>query len=127
MKRSINLLLVIYVCWLFFYNICFVHRIFLLLLIFIWFTLSTGKYIIHATLLRYMFSRFKHLLSEGYLYSIKNIKFVASKDSYRPLSHGFKLMFLRTTNPKKLEKGVTNIPLHKFEFIRPDMIIVCFN
>ena len=30
-------------------------------------------------------------------------------------------MFLRTTNPNKLEEGDNNIP---FEFIRPDMINV---
>ena len=36
-------------------------------------------------------------------------------------------MFLRTTNLKKLEEGVTNIHMHGLEFIRPDMINVRVN
>ena len=62
--------------------------------------------------------------SEGCLYNIKKIKIVANKDSYRPLSYGFKLIFLQIINPKKLEREVTNTPLDEFEFIRPDRVNV---
>ena len=58
---------------------------------------------------------------------LKKIKVFANNGNYRPLSHGFKLLFLRITSPKKLEKGVTNIPVHEFKFIRPDMIKVRIN
>ena len=77
--------------------------------------------IIHATLRRYPLLGSSIFRVKAVYAVLKKIKIVASKGSYRPLSGGFKLMFLRTTNPNKLEEGDNNIP---FEFIRPDMINV---
>lgn len=78
--------------------------------------------LIHATIPSYLISRFQHQLEEGCLYSIKNLKVVASTGQYRPLSHGSKLLFLRITALKKFEEGIINISLHGFQFISNDMI-----
>ena len=51
--------------------------------------------------MHYLFAPFKQLLSEDCSYSI----IVTSKGSYKPLSHGFKLMLLCIINLKKLEEG----------------------
>ena len=76
---------VIYVYWLFFYNVIVVN---FYMIYFVY-----QKILLMQHFPQYMFVGFKHLLSEGCLYNIKKIKVVASKNSYTPLSNGFKLMF----------------------------------
>ena len=76
----------------------------------------------HATIRKNLVAKFKHLLSEGFLYSIKNLKVVASKGQYKPLSNENKLLFLVTTSLKKLEEGIVKIPTNGFQFINQSLI-----
>lgn len=78
--------------------------------------------LMHATIRKHLASRFKHLLQEGSLYSIRNLKIMPATGSYRPLSCELKALFLATTTLQRLEEGVVNISLHGFQFVLPDII-----
>ncbi|XP_062089333.1 uncharacterized protein LOC133795887 [Humulus lupulus] len=53
---------------------------------------------------------------------MKNLKVVASKCEYKPLSNENKLLFLVTTSLKKLEEGIVKIPINGFQFITQSLI-----
>ncbi|XP_062101015.1 replication factor A protein 1-like [Humulus lupulus] len=78
--------------------------------------------LMHATIGKNLVTKLKHLLSEGCLYSIKNLKVVASTGEYKPLSNENKLLFLVTTSLKKLEEGIVKIPINGFQFISQSLI-----
>lgn len=78
--------------------------------------------LMHATIRKHLASRFKHLLQEGTIYSMRNLKIVPVTGSYRPLSCEVKTLFLATTSLQRLDEETVKIPLHGFQFIVPDVI-----
>ncbi|XP_060962688.1 replication protein A 70 kDa DNA-binding subunit D-like isoform X2 [Cannabis sativa] len=78
--------------------------------------------LIHATITKTLVPRFKNLLSEGSLYSIKGFKVVKSTGEYRPLSNEYRIIFLVGTSLMKLEEETIQIPINGFQFITPNLI-----
>ncbi|KAM6570008.1 hypothetical protein CsatB_017993 [Cannabis sativa] len=78
--------------------------------------------VMHATTRKIFVSKFKNLLSEGSLYSVKNFKVIPSAGEYRPVSTGYKIIFHRNTLVMKLEEGSIKIPTHGFQFISQNLI-----
>ena len=62
-------------------------------------------------------TRFRHILSEGSLYSVKNLKIISTTGEYIPLSNQYKIISL-----KRLEEGTVKIPINGFRFISPNLI-----
>ncbi|KAM7507384.1 hypothetical protein LguiA_017837 [Lonicera macranthoides] len=71
----------------------------------------------HAFIPKYLTPKFSHLLKEGKAYSITTFKVVESKESYRTVSHQFKIIFLPTTSIKEEEGDFPEIKMHRFEFL----------
>lgn len=69
--------------------------------------------LIHAIIRKHLTPRFEQALSEGGLYSIRNLKVVKYTGMYRPLSCHYKVLFLATTAIQSLQEDVT-IPLQGF-------------
>ena len=63
-----------------------------------------------------MISNFTHMLKEGKVYSIKNLKIAEANEKYRPLKGTLKGFFLLTTILKEINDPVNNIPQQYFEF-----------
>ncbi|XP_060963173.1 replication factor A protein 1-like [Cannabis sativa] len=80
------------------------------------------KNIMHATIRKLFVSKFKHLLSEGSLYTVKNFKVVESTGEYRPVLNAYKIIFLKTTSIMKLEEGSIKIPTNGFQFVSHNLI-----
>ncbi|XP_060968380.1 uncharacterized protein LOC133035947 [Cannabis sativa] len=78
--------------------------------------------VMHATIRKIFVSKFKNLLSEGSLYSVKNFKVIPSTGEYRPVSTAYKIIFHRNTLVMKLEEGSIKIPTHGFQFISQNLI-----
>ena len=76
----------------------------------------------HATIRKNLVTRFRYMLSEGFLYSIKNLKVVSTTGEYRPLSNQYKIIFLVITSLKRLEEGTIKIPINGFQFVSPNLI-----
>ena len=76
----------------------------------------------HATIRKTLVTRFKHMLSEGSLYNVKNLKVVSTTGEYRPLSNQYKIIFLVITSLKRLEEGTVKIPINGFQFVSPNLI-----
>ncbi|XP_060968729.1 uncharacterized protein LOC133036228 [Cannabis sativa] len=54
--------------------------------------------LIHATITKTLVPRFKNLLNEGSLYSVKGFKVVKSTGEYRPLSNEYRIIFVVGTS-----------------------------
>ncbi|KAM6572689.1 hypothetical protein CsatA_016769 [Cannabis sativa] len=78
--------------------------------------------VMHATIQKIFVSKFKNLLSEGSLYSVRNFKVIPSTGEYRPVSTAYKIIFHRNTLVMKLEEGSIKIPTHGFQFISQNLI-----
>nr|XP_018622666.1 uncharacterized protein LOC104085611 isoform X2 [Nicotiana tomentosiformis] len=78
--------------------------------------------LIHATINKKLYNKFKDKLTEGSLSIIKNFKVVESSGGYRPVESNFKINFLLKTVVKSLEEDIVSIPINGFQFITPDMI-----
>ncbi|KAK9187190.1 hypothetical protein WN944_018582 [Citrus x changshan-huyou] len=78
--------------------------------------------LMHATIRKHLVTRFKHMLSEGSLYSVKNLKVVSTTGEYRPLSNQYKIIFLVITSLKRLEEGIVKISINGFQFVFPNLI-----
>ncbi|KAH9801747.1 hypothetical protein KPL71_001139 [Citrus sinensis] len=78
--------------------------------------------LMHATIRKTLVTRFKHMLSEGSLYNVKNLKVVSTTGEYRPLSNQYKIIFLVITSLKRLEEGTVKIPINGFQFVSPNLI-----
>ena len=76
----------------------------------------------HATIRKTLVTRFKHTLSEGSLYNVKNLKVVSTTGEYRPLSNQYKIIFLVITSLKRLEEGTVKIPINGFQFVSLNLI-----
>ena len=81
----------------------------------------------HATIRTNLVTRFRHILSEGSLYSVKNLKVVSTIGEYGPLSNQYKIIFLVITSLKRLEEGTVKIPINGFQFISPNLIDIRVN
>ena len=62
------------------------------------------------------------MLSDGSLYSVKNLKVVSTIGESRPLSNQYKIIFLVITSLKRLEVGIVKISINGFQFVSPDLI-----
>ena len=71
---------------------------------------------LHITVRKNMIPNFTHMLKEGKVYSIKNLKIAAANEKYRPLKGTLKGLFLLTTILKEINDPVNNIPQQYFEF-----------
>ena len=76
----------------------------------------------HATIRKNLVTRFMHMLSNGSLYIVKNLKVVSTTGEYRPLSNQYKIIFLVITSLKRLEEGTVKIPINGFQFVSPNLI-----
>ncbi|KAM6553840.1 hypothetical protein CsatB_014602 [Cannabis sativa] len=72
--------------------------------------------LIHATITKTLVPRFKDLLSEGSLYSVKSLKVVKSTREYRPLFNEYRIIFVVGTSLMKLEEETIQIPINGFQF-----------
>lgn len=77
---------------------------------------------IHAIIRKHLTPRFEQALTEGALYSIRNLKVVENTGMYRPLSCRYKVLFLATTAIQNLEEDALTIPLQGFQFVCPETI-----
>ncbi|XP_074374797.1 replication protein A 70 kDa DNA-binding subunit B-like [Apium graveolens] len=71
----------------------------------------------HAAIRKHLVSRFKHRVSEGLVYSLKNVRIAVNALQYRPLASNQKLLFLPTTEIVQLDEGVISIPRFGFQFV----------
>ena len=81
----------------------------------------------HATIRKNLVTKFRHMLSEGFLYSVKNLKVVSTTGEYRPLSNQYNIILLVITSLKRLEELIVKIPINGFRFISPNLIDLCVN
>ncbi|XP_074346803.1 uncharacterized protein LOC141685607 [Apium graveolens] len=73
--------------------------------------------LMHAAIRKHLVSRFKHRVSEGLVYSLRNVKIAVNTLQYRPLASNQKLLFLPTTEIVQLDEGVVSIPRFGFQFV----------
>ena len=76
----------------------------------------------HATIRKNLVTRFRYMLSEDSLYSVKNLKVVSTTGEYRPLSNQYKIIFLVINSLKRLEEGIVKIPINRFQFVSLNLI-----
>ncbi|KAJ9555976.1 hypothetical protein OSB04_010590, partial [Centaurea solstitialis] len=69
-----------------------------------------------TTIRKNLVSKFKHLLKEGLVYSVKNFKVVRNSGDYRVVNSEFKIIFTLLTTVKRVEENEPSIPLHGFEY-----------
>ena len=81
----------------------------------------------HATIRKILVTSFRHMLSEGFLYSVKNLKVVLTPDEYIPLSNQYKIIFLVITSLKRLKEGIVKIWINGFQFVSSTLIILRVN
>ena len=81
----------------------------------------------HATIRKKLVIKFRHMLSEGSLYNVKNLKVISTTSVYKPLSNQFKIIFLVKTSLKRLEEETIKIPINGFQFISPNLIDIRVN
>ena len=81
----------------------------------------------HATTKKNLVTRFWHMLSDGSLYSVKNLKVVSTTGEYRPLSNQYKIIFLLITSLKSSAEGTVKILINRFQFISPNLIDIRVN
>ncbi|XP_074358160.1 replication protein A 70 kDa DNA-binding subunit D-like [Apium graveolens] len=78
--------------------------------------------LMHAAIRRHLVPRFKHLLKEGLVYSLKNVKVSPNTNQYRPLASDKRLLFLATTKVVELDEDVVAIPKYGFQFVDLPML-----
>ena len=76
----------------------------------------------HARIRKNLVIRFRHMLSEGSLYSVKSLKVVSTTGEYRPLSNQYKITLLIITTLKMLEEGIVKIQINGFQFVFLNLI-----
>ncbi|KAJ9547468.1 hypothetical protein OSB04_020011 [Centaurea solstitialis] len=69
-----------------------------------------------TTIRKNLVSKFKPLLKEGLVYSVKNFKDVINSGDYRVVNSKFKIIFTLLTTIKRVEENEPSIPLHGFEY-----------
>lgn len=75
-----------------------------------------------TTIRRNLVSKFKHLLKEGLVYTVKNFKVVVNSGAYRVVNSKFKIMFTLLTTVKRVEDIEPSIPMHGFQYINEKMV-----
>lgn len=71
---------------------------------------------LHAAVKKNLISKFKDLIQEGNLYSIKNLKIEKANETYKPIKGTIKAWFLSTTTVTKFRDSSIIIPHHYFDF-----------
>ncbi|KAL1822131.1 hypothetical protein ACET3Z_008909 [Daucus carota] len=66
--------------------------------------------LMHAALRKHLVPRFKHRLTEGHVYELRNVKVSTNTYPYRPLASSSRLLFLATTEVKPLGEEGAAIP-----------------
>ncbi|KAF1002178.1 hypothetical protein AG4045_008303 [Apium graveolens] len=62
--------------------------------------------LMHAAIRKHLVSRFKHRVSEGLVYSLRNVRIAVNALQYRPLASNQKLLFLPTTEIVQLDEDI---------------------
>ena len=70
----------------------------------------------HATVRKILFQHFDHMLQEGKVYTIRNLKIDSANEKYKPLKGTVRGIFLLTTTLKEINDPNIIIPQHYFEF-----------
>lgn len=70
----------------------------------------------------YLVSKFKHLLTEGLVYTMRNFKVVVNSGNYRVVNSNFKFMFTLLTTVKRVKNNAPPIPMHGFQYINEKMV-----
>ncbi|XP_074382641.1 replication protein A 70 kDa DNA-binding subunit C-like isoform X2 [Apium graveolens] len=73
--------------------------------------------LMHAVVRKHLVPRFKHRLTKGLIYELRNVKVALNVYPYRPLASNLRLLFLPATEVRKLGEDVASIPRHGFQFV----------
>ncbi|WOH08102.1 hypothetical protein DCAR_0727539 [Daucus carota subsp. sativus] len=73
--------------------------------------------LMHAALRKHLVPRFKHRLTEGHVYELRNVKVSTNTYPYRPLASSSRLLFLATTEVRPLGEEGAAIPRYGFQFV----------
>ena len=74
----------------------------------------------HATIMKNLVTRFRHMLSDGSLYNVKNLKVVSTIGEYKSLSNQYNIILL-------VIKETVKIPINGFQFISTNLIDIRVN
>ena len=67
---------------------------------------------LHATVQKNLFQHFNHMLQEGKVYTIRNLKIDSANEKYKPLKGTIRGIFLLTTTLNKINDPNIIIPQH---------------
>ena len=81
----------------------------------------------HAIIRKNVVTSFRHMLSKGSLYSVKNLKVISITGEYKPLSNQYNIIFLVITLLKRLEEETVKILINGFQFISLNLIDIHVN
>ncbi|KAL8097463.1 hypothetical protein AgCh_030552 [Apium graveolens] len=73
--------------------------------------------LMHAAIRKHLVPRFRHQISEGLVYSLRNVKVAMNTSHYRPLASNQTLLFLPVTEVVQLDEDVVRIPRYGFQFV----------
>ncbi|KAK1349779.1 DUF223 domain-containing protein [Heracleum sosnowskyi] len=75
--------------------------------------------LMHAAVRKHLVPRFKRLLTEGLVYTLRNVKVTTNIYPYRPVASNLRLLFLATTGVEALAEAeaVACIPKYGFQFV----------
>lgn len=71
----------------------------------------------HAVIRKHLVPPFRHRVTEGLIYNLKNVKVAPNTYMYRPLASNLRLLFLATTRVEELGETVARIPNYGFQFV----------
>ncbi|XP_074377789.1 uncharacterized protein LOC141719317 [Apium graveolens] len=72
--------------------------------------------LMHAAIRKHLVPRFRHQISEGLVYSLRNVKVAMNTSHYRPLASNQRLFFLPVTEVVQLDEDIMRIPRYGFQY-----------
>ncbi|KAK9159921.1 hypothetical protein Syun_006262 [Stephania yunnanensis] len=81
----------------------------------------------HATVRKNQISKYKHILQEGCIFSMKHLKVTAAANQYQPIKNGFRIFFMAITAIHRLQNDSVVIPKYGFQFISSEAIYARVN
>ncbi|KAL8090434.1 hypothetical protein AgCh_039772 [Apium graveolens] len=73
--------------------------------------------LMHAAIRKHLVPRFRHQISEGLAYSLRNVKGAMNTSHYRPLASNQRLLFFPVAEVVQLDEDVVRIPRYRFQFV----------
>lgn len=72
---------------------------------------------IKASILKHLIPKFSDYIEEGRVYTLTSFKVEEQKESYRPVSNIYKILFIPETSIKREDSDFPTIKDHKFDFV----------